>query len=128
MHWVSVGLYSPPAVCTARPAASVDKPHCVSHIAGCCPTYRALRRFSYCRYKKTGSTTSKYIVSTVHRSHLITITTKAIATKSISYQPLWLCCWRRDISSFFVYKKNKTLLVTNMFTVTVRGSTLDVRM
>ena len=47
-----------------------------------------------------GSTTLKYIVSTVHRSHLLTLITKAIDTTSISYQPLWLCCWRGDISSF----------------------------
>ena len=53
---------------------------------------------------KTGSTTSKYIVSTVHRSHLITLITKAIDTTSISYQHLWLCCWRGDISTYF-YKK-----------------------
>ena len=53
---------------------------------------------------KTGSTTSKYIVSTVHRSHLITLITKFIDTTSISYQHLWLCCRRGDFSSFF-YKK-----------------------
>ena len=35
--------------------------------------------------KKTGSTTYKYIVSTVHRSHLITLITKAIDITSISY-------------------------------------------
>ena len=47
---------------------------------------------------------AKYIVSTVHRSHLITLITKAIDTTSFSYQPLWLCCWRRDISSFLFTK------------------------
>ena len=76
-------------------------------------------RFSYCRYKKTtdwaddlvtvdiknGFHTSKYLFSTVHWSHLITLITKTFDTTSISYQPLWLCCWRRYISSFFVYKK-----------------------
>ena len=31
--------------------------------------------------------------------------TKAIDTTTLSYQPLWLCCWRGDISSFVVYKK-----------------------
>ena len=35
---------------------------------------------------KTGSTTSKYIVSTDHRSYLITLITKAIDTTSISYK------------------------------------------
>ena len=50
-------------------------------------------------------------------SHLITLLTKAIDNTSISYQPLWLCCWRGEISSFFVYKKldpssyNKYVLV-----------------
>ena len=48
--------------------------------------------------------TSKYIMSTVHRSHLITLITKAIDTTSISYEPLWLCCWRRYISSFLFTK------------------------
>ena len=46
------------------------------------------------------------IVSTVHRSYLITLITKAIDTTSISYQPLWLCCWRGDISSF-LFTKNR---------------------
>ena len=39
---------------------------------------------------------------------LIKLITKAIDTTYISYQPLWLCCWRGDISiffHFFVYKK-----------------------
>ena len=36
-------------------------------------------------YIKTGFTTSKYIVSTVYRSHLITLITKVIDTTSISY-------------------------------------------
>ena len=40
------------------------------------------------------------IVSTVHRSHILPLITKAIDTTSISYQPLWLCCW-----SIFVHKK-----------------------
>ena len=44
------------------------------------------------------------LVSTVHKSHLITLITKAIDTTSISYQPLWLCCWRGDISSFLFTK------------------------
>ena len=44
--------------------------------------------------------------STVHRSHLVTVITKAIDTTSISYQRLWLRCWRGDISSFF-YKKTR---------------------
>ena len=48
---------------------------------------------------------AQYIVSTVHRSHLITLITKAIDTTSISYQPLWLCCWRGDIFSFLFTKK-----------------------
>ena len=73
-------------------AGSVDKPHCVSHI-GVVPK----------RNNKS---------ITVHKSHLITSITKAIdTTTSISYQPLWLCCWRGDISCFFVYKKTVTLLV-----------------
>ena len=90
-HWVGFGSYLPPALCTARPAASVDKPHNVLHIAGCKDIETvdlAQRRFSYCRYKKTGSPTSKYIVSTLQRSHLSTLITKAIDTRSISYQPL----------------------------------------
>ena len=49
-------------------------------------------------------------LSTVQRSHLVTLITKAIDTTSISYQPLWLRCWRGDISSFFL-QKNLTLLV-----------------
>ena len=39
-----------------------------------------------------------------HRNHLITLITKTIDTTSISYQPLWLCSWRRDISSFLFTK------------------------
>ena len=53
---------------------------------------------------KNGFTTSKYMVSTVHRSHLITIITKAFNTTSISYQPLWLCCLSGYISSFLFTK------------------------
>ena len=30
----------------------------------------------------------------------MTLITKTIDTTSISYQPLWLCSWRGDISSF----------------------------
>ena len=40
-------------------------------------------------------------LSTVQRSYLVTLITKAIDTTSNSYQPLWLRCWRGDISSFF---------------------------
>ena len=39
-------------------------------------------------------------LSTVQRSCLVTLITKAIDTTSNSYQPLWLRCWRGDISSF----------------------------
>ena len=49
--------------------------------------------------KKTGSTTSKYIVSTVQWSHLVALITKAIDTTSISYR-----YWRGDISSLFKKK------------------------
>ena len=45
------------------------------------------------------------MVSTVHRSHSLPLITKAVDTTSTGYQTLWLCCWRRDISSFFAYKK-----------------------
>ena len=38
------------------------------------------------------------------RRHLITLITKAIDTTSISYQPLWLCCWRGNISIFCAQK------------------------
>ena len=48
---------------------------------------------------------TKYILSTVNRSHSITLITKVIDTTSITYQPLWLCCWRGDISSIFVHNK-----------------------
>ena len=34
----------------------------------------------------------------------ININYKSIDTTSISYQPLWLCCWRGDISSFLFTK------------------------
>ena len=68
------------------------------------PNWLSLKTIFYCRYKKTCSSTAKYIVSTVHRSHLITLNTKSIDTTSISYQPLWLSCWRGDISSFLSTK------------------------
>ena len=45
-------------------------------------------------------------LSTVQRSHLVTIIAKAIDTTSNSYQHLWLRCWKGDISSFF-YKKTR---------------------
>ena len=73
------------------------------------PNWLSLKTIFYCRYKKTGSTTSKYTVSTVHRSHLLTFITKAIDTTYISYQPLWLCCWRGDISSFLFTKKTRLI-------------------
>ena len=43
-------------------------------------------------------------LSTVQRSYLVKLITKAIDTTSNSYQPLWLRCWRGDISSFFYIK------------------------
>ena len=49
-------------------------------------------------------------LSTVQKSNSVTLITKAIDTTSNSYQPLWLRCWRGDISSFF-YKKKQTLPV-----------------
>ena len=45
-------------------------------------------------------------LSTVQRSFLVTLITKAIDTTSNSYQPLWLRCWRGDISSFFLHKNS----------------------
>ena len=53
---------------------------------------------------KNGFHHIKYIVSTVHRSHLITLITKAIDTTSVSYEPLGLCCWKGDISIFCLQK------------------------
>ena len=52
-------------------------------------------------------------LSAVQRSYLVTLITKAINTASNSYKPLWLRCWRGDISSFF-YKK------TGLFEFTLR--------
>ena len=49
-------------------------------------------------------------ISTVHRNNLITLITKAIDTTSMSYQPLWLCYWRGDIS-IFLFTKIETFLV-----------------
>ena len=46
----------------------------------------------YCRHESLNNI--KY------KSHLYK-NTKAIDTISISYQPLWYCCWRGDITSFF---------------------------
>ena len=88
-------------------AGSVDRPHCVSHIAGCEDDKTVAQLIEPKDDLVTvdiKSTTSKYIGSTVHRSHLITIITKAIDTTSISDQHLWLCCWRGDISSFLLTK------------------------
>ena len=45
-----------------------------------------------------------HYLSTVQRSYLLTLITKAIDTTSNSYQPLWLRCWRGEISSFFTKK------------------------
>ena len=90
-------------------AESVDKPHCVSCIAGC-ENIKTVAQIIEPKDNlvtvdiKNVFTTSKYIVSTVHRSHLIALITKAIDTTSISCQPLWLCCWRGDISSFLFTK------------------------
>ena len=53
------------------------------------------------------------IVSTVHRSHLNSSITKTIHTTYISYQPVWLCCWRGDISSFLFTKKLDSGVMTN---------------
>ena len=57
------------------------------------PDVKILKRFEpkedlVAVYIKTGSTTSKYIVSTVHRSYLITLITKAIDTTSINSKKL----------------------------------------
>ena len=41
-------------------------------------------------------------LSTVQRSYLVTLITKAIDTTSNSYQPSWLRCWRGDIFSLFL--------------------------
>ena len=147
-HWVCVGLYSPPAVCTARPAAQqtrgvepvlvwcwasaadggpeLDQHWSTSRV--CWECWQATFCFAHRLCEdiktvaqliepkddlvtvdiKTGSTTSKYIVSTVHRSHLITLITKAIDTTSISYQSLWLCCWG-ETSSVFCLQKTRLL-------------------
>ena len=72
-------------------AGRFDRPHCVSHIAGCedIKTVAQLiepKNDLVTVDTKTGSITSNYIVSNVHRSHLITLITKAIDTTSISYQ------------------------------------------
>ena len=88
-HWVGVGLYSPPAV---RIPGAIERraPHCIPHI-GVVP-------------KQIINSSSINIVSTVHRSYLITLITKAIDNTSISYQPLCLCCWSGDISSLLFTK------------------------
>ena len=71
-------------------AGSVDRPHCASHIEGCADIKTVAQLIKpkddlVTVDIKTGSTTAKYLVSTVHRSHLITLITKAIDTTSISY-------------------------------------------
>ena len=43
-------------------------------------------------------------LSTVQRSYLVTLITKAINTTSNSYQPLWLRCWRETYPVFFTKK------------------------
>ena len=60
-------------------------------------------------------------LSTVQRSHLVTLITKAIDTTSNSYQPLWLRCWRGDISSSFL---QKTRLFIISCKVVIRNRTL----
>ena len=76
----------------AGPASQTVGQHCTSICSG--------RVCWVCRQapKRNNKFRLIHIVSTVHRSHLITLITKAIDTTSISYQPLWLCCWRGDIS------------------------------
>ena len=49
-------------------------------------------------------------LSTVQRSHLVTLITKAIDTTYNSYQPLWLRCWRGDITTFFTKKLDSSSL------------------
>ena len=77
-RWASIG---PALIQRLVFPGSVDKPLYVSHQNGI---------INY----------ASYTVSTVHRSHSKALITKAIDSTSISYQPLWLCCWRGDISSF----------------------------
>ena len=113
----SVGLYSPPTVtqqtrdidsiqvqCVADGgpaldqhwvnvvfAGSVDKPHCVSHI-GVVPKQNnkfPLIHSLYCPQEPFNNINYKS-----HRHY----------TSCTSYQPLWLCCWRGDISSFLFTK------------------------
>ena len=57
-----------------------------------------------CRYKSW--VPPHLYLSTVQRSYLVTLITKAIDTTSISHKTLWLRCWRGDISIFF-YKKTR---------------------
>ena len=45
-------------------------------------------------------------LSTVQMSYLVTFISKAFDTTFNSYQPLWLRCWKGDISSFS-YKKTR---------------------
>ena len=126
-------------------AGSVERPHCVSNIAGCekdiqtvTPLIDSKDDLVTVDHLPTASLDTvltqasgvanlagedaadiknrfhhikKYIVSTLHRGHLITLTTKAIDTTSIIYQPLWLCCWRGDIA------KKTTLLVHNSYCI-----------
>ena len=47
-------------------------------------------------------------LSTVQMSYVVTLITKAIDTTSNRYQPLWLRCWRGDISIFFTKKLNSS--------------------
>ena len=49
-------------------------------------------------------------LSTVQRSYLVTLITKAIDTTSNSYQPLWLRCWRH-IQVFFTKKLDSSSLL-----------------
>ena len=92
---------------------SVDRPHCVSYIAWCEDNKTVAQLIEdkddlVTGDIKTGSTTSKYIVPTVHRKHLITLVAKAIDTTSISYQPLWLCSWRETLLVVFCLSKYKS--------------------
>ena len=69
-------------------ARCVDRPHCVSHMAGC-EDIEAIAQLIKPKDDLVTVDIKKEFnhIFTVHRSHLITLITKAINTTTISYQP-----------------------------------------
>ena len=76
-------------------AGSVDRLHCVSHIAGC----GYIKTVAQLIESKDDSITVD-IKNGFHHIKIHLYCPKEPFNNIISYQPLWLCCWRRDIFSF----------------------------